>query len=379
MKGPRRRNKRVSQNAQVKDGGRATQIGGDQTTHHHHYPSRPSVAARVLIGVIPSAAECFQDRKAEVRLVEALGGGSTGVLAEGADRTQSCVLTGAGGTGKTQIAAAYARRAWNKDDCEVVLWVTASSRWAILPAYAAAARHLGLAYEEDPEDFSAVAERFLNWAQSTEKAWLVVLDDIQDVADVRDLWPDAQRDRQMVIATTRLRDASLLRNAGRRVDVGLFTSGEARAYLTAKLAAHGRSEDHEQLDALAADLGCLPLALAQAVAFMIDTGVNCADYRARFADRTRTLTDLVPEKSQLPDNHHEIIAATWSLSIERADQARPAGLARPLLDLLSVLDPNGIPADLMLRPAALGYVALQHPDTRLPWSRLFHRRRRKMI
>jgi hypothetical protein len=383
MTGPRRRRKGVSQNARVKGGGKVTQIGGDQVTHHHHYASRPSSASaavgRVLIGLIPPAADCFQGREAEAGMAEALARGGTAPLTDGSDRTRSWVLTGAGGMGKTQMAAAYARQAWHKGDCEVVVWVTASSRPAIIAAFAAAARQVGLGEEEDPEDLSAVAKRFLNWAQSTEQTWLVVLDDIQDAADVIELWPDAQRERQVVVATTRLRDASLSGGSRRRVDVGVFAPSEARAYLTAKLAAHERSEDPDLVDALAADLGWLPLALAQAVAFMIDTGLGCAEYRTRFADRTRTLTDLVPEPGQLPDDHHAIIAAIWSLSIEQANQARPAGLARPLLDLLSVLDPNGIPSVLVTCPAVVGYVALHHRDTPLMWYRLIRRRNRKGV
>jgi hypothetical protein len=51
-------------------------------------------------------------------------------------------------------------------------------------------------------------------------------------------------------------------------------------------------------------------------------------YRIRLADRARTLPDLVPEDSGLPDAHSATVAATWPLSIEHADRLRPTGLAR---------------------------------------------------
>jgi hypothetical protein len=54
------------------------------------------------------------------------------------------------------------------------------------------------------------------------------------------------------------------------------------------------------------------------------------------ADRARTLPDLVPEDSGLPDAHSATVAATWSLSIEHADRLRPTGLARPMLHLGTV-------------------------------------------
>ncbi|HEX5288291.1 MAG TPA: hypothetical protein VFX25_05440, partial [Streptosporangiaceae bacterium] len=40
--------------------------------------------------------------------------------------------------GKTQLAAAYARAMWQSRDTELVVWITASSRAAILAGYAEA-------------------------------------------------------------------------------------------------------------------------------------------------------------------------------------------------------------------------------------------------
>jgi hypothetical protein len=54
---------------------------------------------------------------------------------------------------------------------------------------------------------------------------------------------------------------------------------------------------------LAADLGHLPLALAQAAAHIADRESSCAAYRHLFADRHRTLAELMPEREALPDDH----------------------------------------------------------------------------
>jgi uncharacterized protein YciW len=93
------------------------------------------------------------------------------------------------------------------------------------------------------------------------------------------------------VVTTRRRDAAL---PGHLIDVGLFTKGEAVSYLRAKLAAQGRHDDPGQVEELARDLGHLPLALAQAVTYLLDLHLDCATYRVRLADRARTLPDLVP-------------------------------------------------------------------------------------
>jgi hypothetical protein len=180
-----------------------------------------------------------------------------------------------------------------------------------------------------------------------------VLDDVRDPADLRGLWPPRYGSGRVVV-TTRRRDAALS-GAGRQVvDVGLFNPDEAVAYLAAKLA--HRPQQSVGATELAEDLGYLPLALAQSAAYMTDRNLTCVDYRARLADRRRRLNDLVPEASGLPDDHQATVAATWSMSIELADQLAPAGLARPLLEFASVLDANGVPASVFTSSAVLAYL-----------------------
>lgn len=142
--------------------------------------------------------------------------------------------------------------------------------------------------------------------------------------------------------------AATLTGAGRRrVTVGLFTPQEAAACFTAVLAAHDRHEPADQISSLASELGFLPLALARAAAHTVDADLICASYRELPADRIRKLADLLPEPGALPDDQTATVAATWSLSIERADQLHPAGLARPMLQLAAMLDPDGVPRTVL--------------------------------
>ncbi|MFB7335686.1 hypothetical protein ACFC00_29210 [Streptomyces adustus] len=67
------------------------------------------------------------------------------------------------------------------------------------------------------------------------------------------------------------------------IEVGLFTLGESLHYLTTALAGHGRAEPDDELATLADDLGHLPLALSQAVAYL-DAGVKadgCGSFRVK--------------------------------------------------------------------------------------------------
>ena len=190
-----------------------------------------------------------------------------------------------------------------------------------MAAYAGAAHALELpgASAEEPE---RSAEAFLAWAETvTDRWWLVVLDDVQQPGDLAGLWPPAAESAVggQVLVTTRLREAAMSGSDRRTVEVPVFTRHEARAYLQAQL---DDKASQEQADALADKLGMLPLALAQAAAYIRNADITIGRYLDLLA--TRLLRDVVPEPGHLTDDHQRIIIATWELSIDQADRARPA-------------------------------------------------------
>ena len=318
---------------------------------------RPPISWPVRIGVIPSEADNFQHRKVVEDLDAAMSESETAIVCQ--------VLSGTGGVGKTQLVAHYARQKWSAAELDLLVWVTAGNRDAIVSAYARAGRRVAVTNDSDPTD---AAEEFQTWLETTDRKWLVVLDDLAEPADLNGLWPPRNSTGRTIV-TTRRRDAAI-RGTGRRlVTVDLFTSTEAFDYLTATLTAHDRQDDPEQVRALAKDLGLLPLALAQAAAYLIDRQLGCAEYRRRFADRRRTLAELLPEEGALPDEQRTTVATTWSLSVELADQLNPRGFARPMLQLASMLDANGIPLAVLTSPSAEEYLeshrALVSTDTQI--------------
>ncbi|MFC4149861.1 DnaJ C-terminal domain-containing protein [Micromonospora mangrovi] len=317
---------------------RGVQIG-DHNTQHNHFAGRTPVSWPHRVGLVPGLADQRLDRLADQDLAAALTGEQTVMVCQ--------VLAGLGGVGKTQLAANLAHQWWQHRRVDLLLWASATSRSAVLTRYAQAAADITGVEDPNPED---AAVRLLAWLSSTDRRWLVVLDDLTDPQDLTGLWPPTTPTGRTVV-TTRRRDAALL--AGRRlVDVGVFDPAEAVTYLHAKLAGHPDRLDQAQ--ELAADLGFLPLALAQAAAYLMDRGLTCGEYRKRFADRRRRLAELMPDT--LPDGHQATVATTWSLSIELADAMAPAGLARPLLELASHLDPNGVPTTVFTTLAALRYL-----------------------
>ncbi|GAA2780275.1 tetratricopeptide repeat protein [Crossiella cryophila] len=306
-------------------------------------------------GVVPSRVDCFQEREVAGELAAAVAAGAAAVLTGSSGGTS--VLAGLGGVGKTQLAANYAESV--AADVDLLVWITATSRQAILTEYATIIADLTGYQSPDPE---APAKRFLAYLATFAGRWLVVLDDVQSPADLRDLWPPTTSVGQVVV-TTRRRDSAMRGKNRRVVDVDTFSPAESLAFLEHKLA------DHPHLlteaENLADDLGHLPLALTQAAAYVLDRDISCAEYRERLADQGNSLESLAPEQDSLPEDHRQPVARTWSLSVQLANDLNPAGLAKPLLELASVLDPNGIPGDVFVSEAVREYLGkvVEHPVT----------------
>ncbi|PTA47471.1 tetratricopeptide repeat protein [Micromonospora sp. RP3T] len=310
------------------------QIGeGNTQNNTFYFRGRREVSWPHQVGVVPPLADRRQRRQADKALTAGVAGGT--VMCQ--------VLAGMGGVGKTQVAANFAHQLQRDRDIDLLVWVAATSRSSVVISYAQAAAEITSFEDSDPEQAAA---RLLAWLASTDKRWLIVLDDLADPADMRGLWPPAAATGSTVV-TSRRRDAALL-NGRNLIEVDPFTCDEALAYLEGKLgdAAHRLDEAAQLVE----DLGWLPLALAQAVTYILDQDLTCARYRQRLAGRR--LATLHPHL--LPDDQARSVADTWRLSVDLAGAAT-GGTARILLQIASMLDPNGIPLNLFDTPAVAAY------------------------
>ncbi len=325
----------------------------------------PPPPGTLVSGIIPPLADpYFQRPETGPGLASDLFPGQAVVLTHGAETEAAPAAQG--GTGKTQLAAEFARALWSAQAVDVLVWVTASTREAVIAGYAQAAGAVGAS---DPDaDALAAAGRLVAWLARTERRWALVLDDLADPADLEGLWPSGRGGR--VVITTRLPgtafsggepSAARASRGGavsggayaaagglRIVPVGGFSRREALSYLSAGLADY-TDQRIEALD-LGEDLDGLPIALAQAAAVINANRLSCQEYRTQLSERRDHMS------GRLVDGVSPAVLATWSLAAECADQLAPAGLAWPALALAAVLDPDGIPGAVLTSPAACGFI-----------------------
>jgi hypothetical protein len=244
--------------------------------------------------------------------------------------------------GKTQLAVYLAEALWQSREVELLAWVNASDQASVLSGYAEAAAYLGL---DDGGDAELVAARFLGWAGSTARPWLVVLDDVRDAADLDGLLPGGPAGRVLVTAA----DAGAVLGM-RQVTVPAFSLREAMSYLLDRLTTN--PENRNGAYDLAENLGAAPAALAHAGAAMKGSDTGCHTYQGHFTRHGERLRAAAGGRRP-----PAAAAVTWMLSAEYAEELLPGGGTWPLLLLAALLDSHGIPLAVLTGPAACRYLA----------------------
>jgi len=315
----------------------------------------------LLSGTVPRLAQGFSRRPETGHgLWEGLRPGVTVILGPDGDRA---VRTGSpSGTGKTQLAIACARRMWAAAEVDLLVWLDAYSRDRIVAGYARALADLRIAAAPDRPE--AAASRFLSWLGDTGKRWLVVLDGVTEAADIDGLWPQGPTGQALVttglagLIPAAAMPASAARNGSparpQQVSIRLaaFSQREALQYLTDRL----NDDPYHSAGALdlAATLGCMPVGLDLAVAYLLETGQECRQYRQAY-DQYR--------QDWNGGGLGDTLAPAWMLAIDRARQFAPAELAWPALALAAVLGPAVIPGAILTSGAACAYVTGEQAAT----------------
>ncbi|MFJ6902576.1 NB-ARC domain-containing protein, partial [Streptomyces hokutonensis] len=320
--------------------------------HIHQPPAKDvDVSWPVEIGPVPTLASAFQPRTALRHAVDdARSNGAAVVLTQ--------VLSGGGGVGKTQLAAACAIDAL-KDGADLVVWAAAAETQQLITQYAQTAARIRLpgTTGQDPE---SDARTLLEWLATTPRRWMIVLDDIADPAAVSSWWPVSRTGTGWVLATTRLKDARLTGGGRTRVDVDVYTPQEADAYLRARLTSENMSHLlGDQTTSLADALGHLPLALSHAAAYMINEELSCAAYLQQFAERAARLDEVLPCWADT-ERYGRQITTTLLLALDATDKDPHGPLARTALHVAALFDPAGHPHALWGTPSLLDYLT-NHP------------------
>jgi len=297
-------------------------IGSSQhrTQGHDQTPSAIE-PYRTVYGEIPQRPMSFEDRP-ELQDQLTIAPSLDGVV---------FVVTGIRGAGKSQLAGAIARKRL-AEGWRLVAWINAEDPGQLVEELGQLAVELGLNREGSGAKASAL--RLRHWLESDGTQCLLVLDNATNANVIRPLLPVAGR-AQLIVTSSRRTLASI----GRPLDVGVFTPAQAAAFLSTRT---GRN-DETGAQAVAADLGYLPLALSQAAAVIVGQNLDYATYRARLADMR--VADYLTHTEGDPYTLGVVEAIMLSIS---AVEAHASGqICRQVLELVPVLSPSGVSRQLL--------------------------------
>jgi transcriptional regulator with XRE-family HTH domain len=255
-------------------------------------------------------------------------------------------LHGMGGVGKTQLAAEYAHRFAGSYD--LAWWINAEQGGLIGDQVA----DLGHALRCVPAGAVGQAVRAAVLAELRHRGrWLLIFDNAEAPADVAPWLPG---EGGHVLITSRGHGWDEI---AAPVEVDVFTQAESTEMLRRRIPGLPEADAGR----LAAELGHLPLAIAQAAGFMAGTGTPVSQYLNLLRDGAGRLLDR-----GAPGSYPQSLAAATAVIAARLSGQDAA--AAELADLCAFLAPEPIPEDLFTNAAALlaGELAARAADP-LAW------------
>ncbi|MBR7837738.1 winged helix-turn-helix domain-containing protein [Actinospica durhamensis] len=273
-------------------------------------------------------------------------------LLRSARATRLVVLSGVGGSGKTELAVRWGRRSASSfPDGQLFLDLQGSSHLPPAPPTAALdtmLRALGVPGDRIPGRLDEMAALFR--VETADRRLLIVLDDARDAAQVRPLISGSPG--SAVLVTSRAQLHGLDQTDGPRPR--WFTTDALRLNQAAELLMRllGTTCTPGQARRLAQACGCLPLALRIAAAHLEGRPISFVEsYLARLE------TDAWLRALDLPDDPDPAVHATFQLSYDALDSPE-----QELFRLISLVPGADFSAGAA---AALAGIGLEEAEQRL--------------
>jgi hypothetical protein len=273
---------------------------------------------------------------------------------------RSFALCGMGGIGKTELAIEYIFSRQRKFDA--IFWVYADTMRKLATTFVDIAWELGLTgASKGNTDEKAAREAVMDWFSNplgrldnntatddtVEAKWLLVFDNADDPDILYDWWPTKGVGSVLVTSRDPLaKDGFYPLSVG--IDMKPFTPEEAGTLLQKLSRRENEANGRDSCIRIAAILGGVPLAITQMSGIIRRRHLSLGEFEEYYRDNAKRLHEMRISMGQTSYGH--TISTVWA--VEQLPKAAAA-----LLKVLSLLDPDRIPEDLLTEGAR--YVPLE--------------------
>ncbi|ETS73696.1 hypothetical protein PFICI_14642 [Pestalotiopsis fici W106-1] len=278
---------------------------------------------------------------------------------------QKLVVQGLGGVGKTQVALQYAFWVKEHQPDYSVLWVPAYSRTGFDQAYMEIARRLGIQATGKDQDARELVRRRLESEDSGK--WFLVVDNVDDVDilygqagsnsnpnsdaasedGIHQYLPESQN--CVLLFTTRSPDVAVEIAGPDVIDLEEMSSEEAVGLLTTLLRRQELLRDKTIVAKLLQELAYLPLAIAQAAAYLNrNRQSSISSYLKLLHGTEEDIIGLLSREfrdGSLFQASQRAVATTWMVSFDLISVSDDAAIK--LLSFISCIEPKSIPLSLL--------------------------------
>lgn len=216
---------------------------------------------------------------------------------------------GLGGIGKTQLVQQFVWR--NYKDYKGVCWFSAENSEALILDYIGLGNEINL-FNDDNLSSAERAKLVKTWLENN-SGWLLIYDNVSKYEDIDYLFPTKGG---KILITSRHTEW-----AGKKIAIDVFSQSEAQEYVT-KIT--GIIDEPEGINKLIIELGALPLALAQASAYIKKMkehdGGTIKDYLILYQ---KIKSKLLSENMLPTSDKHNCVALTWNITLKNMQEKFP--------------------------------------------------------
>jgi tetratricopeptide (TPR) repeat protein len=266
-------------------------------------------------------------------------------------------VVGLGGTGKTQVALQFAytvKETWPEYS---IFWVPALSMESFEQACVDIAKKLDIPQAAGgEEDTKELVRQYLSDGERVGK-WLLVVDNVDDRAmlygdgqmkGVFDYLPPSEEG--IVVFTTRTLEVAVELTHSDVIELGAMNQQDATIFLARSLINKDLLCDSAATTDLLNELTCLPLAIAQAAAYLNKNTTFIRDYLRLLQNTEQGIVDIMSKEFR--DNTRykgmaNAVATTWMVSFSQI-RTRDK-IAADLLSFISCIEWKSIPRSILPR------------------------------